>query len=40
MMWSIVEGGKGHVCLKDTAVLAPVAGALANKATERLVHQV
>jgi hypothetical protein len=35
-----VEGGKGHVCLKDIAVLAVVAGALTNKATERLVHQV
>jgi hypothetical protein len=35
-----VEGGKGQECLKDTAVLAAVAGALTNKATERLVHQV
>ena len=34
------EGCKGHVCLEDTAVLAAVDGALTNKATERLVHQV
>jgi hypothetical protein len=35
-----VEGCKGYVCLEDSAVLAVVAGALENKATERLVHQV
>jgi hypothetical protein len=35
-----MEGCKGHVCLEDTVVLAAVADTLANKATERLVHQV